>query len=175
MIASSKKAKRQRITDATWRELKASYFVGGELRALAREAGISENTVLHKAMRDGWSKQRGQALAKTHQTRQGTIEEGSKGEPHQSLSIARAGLLERHLLNMMAVAGRLSDYSAELPAQAAFNSVRQIDVADRLARRQLGLDREEKVSVNICQAFSGVTVSNTDWAGDEESEIMLIE
>jgi hypothetical protein len=126
-------------------------------------------------MRDGWSKQRGQALAKARQTRQGTIEDGSEGEPHQSLSIARKGLLDRHLLNMLAVAGRLSDYSAELPAQAAFASVRQIDVADRLARRQLGLDREEKISVNICQAYSGAAVCNADWAGDEESESVLIE
>lgn len=175
MIASSKKAKRQRITDATWRELKAAFLVGGELRALAREAGLNENTVLHKAMRDDWTEQRRQAYTKARQTRQGAIEDGSKGEPHQSLSIAREGLLERHLLNMLTVAGRLSDYSAELPAQAAFNSVRQIDVADRLARRQLGLDREEKISVNICQAFAGVTVSNADWAGDEESAILAIE
>ncbi|MBE2285653.1 MAG: hypothetical protein IAE77_19475 [Prosthecobacter sp.] len=171
MTAPSKKAKRQRITDATWREMKAAFFVGGELRALAREAGISESTVLHKAMRDGWTEQRRQAHAKARQTRQGTMDNGEEGQPHQSLSIAREGLLERHLLNMLAVAGRLSDYSAELPAQAAFASVRQIDVADGLARRQLGIDREEKVLVNVA-AFSGVTVSTAHRAADEAEMII---
>jgi len=156
MISAPKKPKRQRISEAVWGELKAAFFVGGELRALAREAGISENTVLHKAMRDGWTEQRQAALHKVRQTRQGALEDGSEGQPLQSLTIAREKLLERHLLNMLSVSGRLSDYAAALPAQTAFTSVRQIDCADRLARRQLGLEREESVSINLCQAFAGM-------------------
>lgn len=170
MIAPPKNPKRQRITDAVWRELKASFFVGGELRALAREAGISENTVLHKAMRDGWTEQRREALAKVRQTRAGTIEEGGEGEPLQSLTIARERLLERHLHNMLTVSGRVSDYAAGLPAQTAFTSVRQIDMADRLARRQLGLDREENVTVNLMQAFSSMEDGDVETSTFFEAE-----
>lgn len=170
MIAPPKNPKRQRITDAVWRELKASFFVGGELRALAREAGISESTVLHKAMRDGWTEQRREALAKVRQTRAGTIEEGGEGEPLQSLTIARERLLERHLHNMLTVSGRVSDYAAGLPAQTAFTSVRQIDVADRLARRQLGLDREEHVTVNLMQAFSSMEDGDVETSTFFEAE-----
>lgn len=179
MIAPPKNPKRQPITEAVWRELKAAFFVGGELRALAREAGISENTVLHKAMRDGWTEQRREALAKVRQTRPGTIEDGNEGEPLQSLTIARERLLERHLLNMLAVSGRVSDYAAGLPAQAAFTSIRQVDVADRLARRQLGLEREAEVSINIAQAFAGmdegavIVSASCDVESAEESERAL--
>jgi hypothetical protein len=153
MPTLSPKPKRQRLTDATWRELKAAYFVGGELRALAREAGISENTVLHKAMRDGWTEQRRQALEKARQTRQEPIECSGQEEPIQSLTISREGLLERHTANMMAISSRLSDYAAGLSPQTAFATVRQIDVADRLTRRQLGLDHPAGVQINFAQAF----------------------
>jgi hypothetical protein len=164
VIAPPKQPKRSRLTDATWRELKAAYFVGGELRALAREAGISENTVLHKAMRDGWTEQRRQALEKARQTRQELIVGESEGEPIQSLTISREGLLERHTANMMAISSRLSDYAAGLPSQTAFAAVRQIDVADRLTRRQLGLDQPGGVQINFAQAFWGP-------AGDEAADV----
>ena len=179
MIAPPKKPKRQPITEGVWGQLKAAFFIGGELRALAREAGISESTLLHKAMRDGWTEQRQEALAKVRQTRQETIEDGGESEPLQSLSIAREKLLERHLLNMLNISGRVSDYAAALPAQTAFTSVRQIDVADRLARRQLGLEREAEVSINIAQAFAGmdetavVVSTGFDCETAEESERAL--
>jgi hypothetical protein len=161
MIAPPKQPKRQRITETIWRELKAAYFVGGELRALAREAGISENTVLHKAMRDGWTEQRRQALERARKTRQEPIEYASDGEPIQSLTISHEGLLERHTANMMAISSRLSDYAAGLSPQTAFATVRQIDVADRLTRRQLGLDQSAGVQINLAQAFW------SESAGDE--------
>ena len=154
MISEPAKNKRRSISAAVWREVKAAFFVGGELRALAREAGINENTVLHKAMREGWTEERREAFAKVRQTRGETIEEAGDGEPIQSLTIARERLLERHLLNMITVCERVSDHAADLPAPTAFATIRQIDTADRLTRRQLGLDREEKSSSSILAAFA---------------------
>ena len=152
-MTATRKPKRQRVPEAVWREIKAAYFVGGELRALAREAGLNENTLLHRAMREGWSEARQQALEMARQTRVELIADESTERPNQSLSISREGLLTRHAANMLRISSRLSDYAAELPAQTAFAAVRQIDVADRLTRRQLGLDRAEGVQVNLSQFF----------------------
>ncbi len=129
-----------KLSNEAWRDIKAAYFVGGGLRALAREAGIPENTILVRAHRERWSEQRQAALARIMPQR----------AHEESLEISQGRLLERHLLNMLALSQRLSDYSASLPDGLAFDGIAKIDTMDRLARRQLGLDKPEPlVRVNL--------------------------
>lgn len=140
---------RRRVSNETWQQVRSAFLVGGEIRAIARAAGLNENTVLAKAAKEGWTSQRREAL----HLREGAQSEGQgaaawSGE--QSLAITRESLLGRHLLNMLTVAGKLSDHAVSLSPESAFTNVRQIDVADRLARRQLGLDKEQPaVMVNL--------------------------
>lgn len=138
-----KKKTPTKLSNAAWNDIKSAYLVGGTLRGLAREAGISENTILVRAHREKWSQQRQEALAKI-------LPQKSHEE---SLGISQGRLMERHLLNMMAVSERLSDFVHALPVHQAFDAVAKIDTMDRFTRRQLGLDKPEPVvSVNL---FSG--------------------
>lgn len=122
-----------KLSNEAWRDIKAAYLCGGGLRALAREAGIPENTILVRAHREKWSDQRQAALAKIMPMK----------SHEESLGISQGRLMERHLLNMMAVSQRLSNYAHALPDELAFDAVGKIDTMDRLARRQLGLDKPE--------------------------------
>jgi len=122
-----------KLSAESWRDIKAAYLVGGGLRALAREAGISENTILVRAHREKWSEQRQAALAKIMPQKSN----------EESLGISQGRLMERHLLNMLAVSERLSDFAHALPVHQAFDAVAKIDTMDRLARRQLGLDKPQ--------------------------------
>ncbi len=132
--------KRRTLSEATWQDIKAAWLLGGTLRGLAREAGISENTILVRAHRERWSEQRQAALARIMPQR----------AHEESLEISQGRLLESHLLNMLAVSQRLSNYVTALPDGLAFDGIAKIDTMDRLARRQLGLDRKEpSVLVNL--------------------------
>jgi hypothetical protein len=132
-----------KLSTGAWQDIKAAYLVGGGLRALAREAGIPENTILVRAHREKWSDQRQAALAKILPQK----------PPEESLGISHGRLMERHLLNMMALSERLSDYAHAMPDGLAFDAVAKIDTMDRFTRRQLGLDKPgPAVSVNL---FSG--------------------
>lgn len=129
-----------KLSAGAWQDMKAAYLVGGGLRALAREAGIPENTILVRAHREKWSEQRQAALARIMPQR----------AHEESLEISQGRLLERHLLNMLAVSQRLSDYASGLPDGVAFDGIAKIDTMDRLARRQLGLDKPEAaVQINL--------------------------
>lgn len=122
-----------KLSAQAWQDIKAAYLCGGGLRALAREAGISENTILVRAHREKWSEHRSAALAKILPQR----------AQEESLEISQGRLMERHLLNMLALSQRLSDYATALPDGLAFDAVARIDTMDRLARRQLGLDKPQ--------------------------------
>ena len=122
-----------KLSNEAWGDIKSAYLCGGGLRSLAREAGIPENTILVRAHREKWSDQRQAALAKIMPMK----------SHEESLGISHGRLMERHLLNMMAVSQRLSDYAHALPDELAFDAVGKIDTMDRLARRQLGLDKPE--------------------------------
>lgn len=137
-----------KLSAAAWQDIKAAYLVGGGLRALAREAGIPENTILVRAHRERWSEQRSKALERIMPQR----------AHEESLEISQGRLLERHLLNMLAVSQRLSDYASALPDGLAFEGIAKIDTMDRLARRQLGLDKAEPlVRVNLWGGGGGAT------------------
>jgi hypothetical protein len=104
--------KRTKLSVSAWQDIKAAYLLGGTLRGLAREANMSENTLLVKAHREKWSDQRQAALAKILPMK----------SHEESLGISQGRLMERHLLNMMAVSQRLSNYAHALPDELAFDA-----------------------------------------------------
>lgn len=124
--------KRKKLSAAYWADIRAAYLVGGSLRGLAREAGLSESTILVKASRERWGEARRKALERIAHQRQ-----------QESVEVASGRLMQTHLLNMLAVSQRLSDYTAGLPDGLAFNEIAKINSLDLVARRQLGLDRKE--------------------------------
>lgn len=151
-----------KLSTGAWQDIKAAYLVGGGLRALAREAGIPENTILVRAHREKWSEQRQAALAKIMPQK----------SHEESLGISQGRLMERHLLNMMAVSERLSDFANALPVHQAFDAVAKIDTMDRFTRRQLGLDKPEPaISVNLFgggPSFDVAPVSEAVVCGESE-------
>lgn len=149
--SKSRKLTRQRISEETWHDVRRAFLVGGELRDLARKFKLSENSVLSRASREGWTAQRKNALAKI---RNGGVEgmaESSQGSEH-SIAIIREQLLDEHLLAMLVLSQRLSQHASSLPTEQAFDRVRNIDMMDKLTRRQLGLDGPRSTSFNVAIA-----------------------
>ena len=61
-----KKLMRRRITNDIWEQVKTAFASGIGLREIARNMNLSENTVLSRAQREGWTQeiQNAKALAK---------------------------------------------------------------------------------------------------------------
>src|SRR5436190_23791785 len=53
----------KRIPESTWAEIRTAYASGISLREIARNMNIPEGTVLARAKREGWSRQRDNAKA----------------------------------------------------------------------------------------------------------------
>lgn len=142
----------KRASSDVWKDIQNAYLIGGELRPLARRAGIPEGTVLARAAREGWSKQKRAAIESVRPSNQ------SAGTSLQSVAITRETLLETHLQSMLGICAKLSSYAGTLDPQDAFTAVRQIDTADKLTRRQLGLDQPvTPVQINLWSAESGLS------------------
>lgn len=140
-----RKPRRQRVPAETWRGLRLAFVAGGALRQLARDAGISEGTILARASREGWTQQRHDAVQRARGGN-GSNAGSEDAETHrqQSLAIMTAEQVqEAHLVNMLALGHRLSSYASQLPDETAFTEIRRVDCMDRMVRRRLGIDKAE--------------------------------
>ena len=147
----TRKQPRQRIAAETWADVRRAFFVGGELRDLARKLRLNENTVLARAARENWTEQRNGAVAKVREP-SGNGSNRSEEIGVQSAAITREQLLDEHLCSMLVLSQRLSRHASSLPTDEAFDRIRNVDAMDKLTRRQLGLDGPRSPSFNIAIA-----------------------
>lgn len=140
-----RKKDRQRQSERFWRDMKAAYLAGAELRPLARAAGIAEGTLLSRASREKWHKQRERAV-------QHRMQANDYDDATQSIAIEHEERVRRHIRRMEDLSERVGGRVDRLGADEALDRIRNIDTFDRVTRRTLGIkdaDQEERPLINI--------------------------
>ncbi len=142
--------------DSVWIELKAAYFAGGEIRALARGADIPEGTALARAKRENWSSDRGKA-------REAASRDFAKADVSKAIALDREERRRRHLSRMEEITERIGTHVEDLPSDVALNRIGQLDRFDRLTRRTLGLEDGSSpaplINVNLLSEIGAMTLN----------------
>jgi transcriptional regulator with XRE-family HTH domain len=125
---------RRTITNETWEQMKTAYASGIGLRELARNAGISEGTVLSRAKREGWTQQIQFAKALVKR------EDALVANPGEAAAMTIQERAERHVARMAGVSERGVDHIESMDGPEILKSVDRIDKLDKLGRRTFGLD-----------------------------------
>lgn len=125
----------KRIPAETWQQIKTAYAAGFGLRELARNAGISENTVLSRALRERWTReiQNAKALVKREDA-------SPTVTPVQAVAASMQQRGERHIERMAGVSERAVDHVETMDGPEILKSVDQIEKLDKVARRTFKLD-----------------------------------
>ena len=103
---------------------------------------LSENTVLSRAQREGWTReiQNAKALAKR--------EDAPVITPLKAVAMTIQQRGERHLERMAGVSERGVDHIETMHGPEILNSVDQIEKLDKVARRTFGLDDDDAYNPN---------------------------
>jgi hypothetical protein len=139
---------RRVITNTTWAEIRTAYASGIGLRELARNMHVSENTVLSRAHREGWTRQieSAKAIAKREETPLAVT-------PVEAVAMSMQQRGERHVERMAGVSERAVDHIETMDGPKILNTVDQIEKLDKVARRTFGLSdsdaHADNVAVNI--------------------------
>jgi hypothetical protein len=134
LSAPTRRAGRSRISPERWEQIKTAYASGLGLREIARSMHVSENTVLSRAHREGWSGQvnDAKALAKRDDTAKAIT-------PFEAASASMQKRGERHVERMAGISERGVDHTETMDGPEILNSVDQIEKLDKVARRTFGL------------------------------------
>lgn len=126
---------RRTITKSTWAEIRTAYASGIGLRELARNMHVSENTVLSRAHREGWTRdiQNAKTLVKRENSALAVT-------PVEAVAATFAERGQRHLKRMAGVSERGVDHIETMDGPEILNSVDQIEKLDKVARRTFGLN-----------------------------------
>lgn len=128
---------KNRISREMWEQAKTAYASGIGLRELARNMGISENTVLAHARREKWTQQIETAKRSAHR------EHADALSPMQSAAVTMQQRAERYTERMVGVAEKVLPHLESLEPGAILEVARNIEQFDRLTRRNLGLDSQQ--------------------------------
>jgi hypothetical protein len=139
---------RRTITKSTWAEIRTAYASGIGLRELARNMHVSENTVLSRAHREGWTReiQNAKALAQHEDSPLAVA-------ATEAVAITMQQRGERHRERMAGVSERGVGHIETLDGPEILNAVDQIEKLDKVARRTFGIsdvkEDQSQVAVNI--------------------------
>jgi transcriptional regulator with XRE-family HTH domain len=124
---------RRTITNETWEQMKTAYASGIGLRELARNAGISEGTVLSRAKREGWTQriQSAKALVKR--------EDALAATPVEAVAMSMQQRGERHVERMAGISERVVNHIETMDGSEVLDSVDKVEKLDKIARRTYGL------------------------------------
>jgi len=128
---------RRKIANETWEQMKTAYASGVGLREIARHMNLSENTVLSRAQREGWTReiQSAKALAKRGDAPVVT--------PLKAVAMTMQQRGERHVERMAGVSERGVDHIETMHGPEILKSVDQIEKLDEVARRTFGLNDDD--------------------------------
>lgn len=140
-----------RLPSTDWNQLRAAYTAGAGLRALARNAGIPEGTILSRAKREGWTQTKQEALSLMQPAGE------DQRDITQSIAIENAERGQRHVALMQGLAEKLGSHAASLAPALLFEGVSKLNTLDLLARRNFGLENGQKSSVQLTVLTDGAS------------------
>src|SRR5213076_1685412 len=138
----------KRIPESTWAEIRTAYASGISLREIARNMNIPEGTVLARAKREGWSRQRDNAKARVKR------EEAAKVvTPFEVASATMQQRGERHLGRMANIVEKTMPHVEAMEPGAILDRVDDVEKLDKVARRTFGISETglpaDQVMINI--------------------------
>ena len=138
----------KRIPESTWAEIRTAYASGISLREIARNMNIPEGTVLARAKREGWSRQRDNAKALVKR------EEAAKVvTPFEAASATMQQRGERHLGRMANIVEKTVPHVEALEPGAILDRVDDVEKLAKVARRTFGISETglpaDQVMINI--------------------------
>jgi hypothetical protein len=124
---------RSRISSERWEQIKTAYASGLGLREIARSMHVSENTVLSRAHREGWSRQvnNAKALAKR--------DTSTALAPFEAASASMAQRGERHLGRMANIVEKTVPHIEAMEPSAILDRIDDVETLDKLGRRTYGI------------------------------------
>jgi hypothetical protein len=159
-LSLSKRTVRNRVSSGLWEQIKTAYASGIGLREIARNMDIPEGTVLARAKREGWSRQRrnAKALAKREEAANAiTLFEAA------SATMQQRG--ERHLGRMANIVEKTIPHVEAMEPGAILDRVDDVEKLDKVARRTFGLNDDASYSgfsLNVLNLGGVVSVDTPD-------------
>ncbi len=143
----AKRTVRNRDSSGLWEQIKTAYARGIGLREIARNMGIPAGTVLARANREGWSRQRdnAKALAKRGDAAKAIT-------PFEAASATMQQRGERHLGRMANIVEKTVAHVEAMEPGAILDRVDDVEKLDKVARRTFGIsdhDSPDQMLVNI--------------------------
>ncbi len=144
----AKRTVRNRDSSGLWEQIKTAYASGIGLREIARNMGIPAGTVLARANREGWSRQRDNAKALAKR------EEAAKViTPFEAASATMQQRGERHLGRMANIVEKTVPHVEAMEPGAILDRVDDVEKLDKVARRTFGISETglpaDQVMINI--------------------------
>jgi hypothetical protein len=139
---------RSRVSSERWEQIKTAYASGIALREIARNMSIPAGTVLARAKREGWSRQRdnAKALAKRDDAAKVVT-------PLEAASATMQQRGERHLGRMANIVEKTIPRVEAMEPGAILDRVDDVGKLDKVAWRTFGISDDgshgENVVVNI--------------------------
>src|SRR5436309_11857293 len=134
----------KRIPESTWAEIRTAYASGISLREIARNMNIPEGTVLARAKREGWSRQRDNAKALVKR------EEAAKVvTPFEAASATMQQRGERHLGRMANIVEKTMPHVEAMEPGAILDRVDDVEKLDKVARRTFGISDDDVHGSNV--------------------------
>jgi hypothetical protein len=140
----AKQRVRSRISSERRDQIKTAYASGIGLRAIARNMGIPEGTILSRAQREGWTReiQSAKALAKREDSAPAVT-------ATEAVAITMQQRGERHLGRMAGVSERGVDHVEKMAGKEILTSIDEIEKLDKVARRTFGLSDDDSHGNNL--------------------------
>jgi len=144
----AKRTVRNRDSSGLWEQIKTAYASGIGLREIARNMDIPEGTVLARAKREGWSRQRDNAKALAKR------EDAAKViTPFEAASATMQQRGERHLGRMANIVEKTVPHVEAMEPGAILDRVDDVERLDKVARRTFGISETglpaDQVMINI--------------------------
>ena len=140
----AKRTVRNRDSSGLWEQIKTAYASGIGLREIARNMGIPAGTVLARANREGWSRQRdnAKALAKRDDAAKAIT-------PFEAASATMQQRGERHLGRMANIVEKTMPHVEAMEPGAILDRVDDVEKLDKVARRTFGISDDDVHGSNV--------------------------
>ncbi len=138
---STTTAKRRKLPESTWAQLRTAHAAGCGLREIARNAGIPPGTVMARAMRENWT-----ARVQSART---LAQQAPAPDVGGAVALSMAERGRRHLERMAGVVEKVLPHVEGLTPEAVLDRIEDVDRLDKIGRRTFNLDERGGGAVRI--------------------------